>query len=35
MKLVKSSGLKPDDFDRLQRNIVTLRDSLINATKAK
>jgi MarR family transcriptional regulator, organic hydroperoxide resistance regulator len=35
MKLVKSSGLKPDDFDRLQKNIVTLRDNLINATKAE
>ena len=32
MKLVKSSGLKPDDFDRLQQNIVTLRDNLIKAT---
>jgi DNA-binding MarR family transcriptional regulator len=32
MKLVKSSGLKPDDFDRLQKNIVTLRDNLIKAT---
>src|SRR5246127_1300370 len=28
MKLVKSSGLKPDDFDRLQKHIATLRDSL-------
>jgi DNA-binding MarR family transcriptional regulator len=32
MKLVKSSGLKPDDFDRLQQDIVTLRDNLIKAT---
>ena len=32
MKLVKSNGLKPDDFDRLQQNIVTLRDNLIKAT---
>jgi DNA-binding MarR family transcriptional regulator len=35
MKLVKSSGLKPDDIDRLQKNIVTLRDNLIKATKAE
>ena len=35
MKLVKSIGLNPDDFDRLQKNIVTLRDSLIKATKAE
>ena len=32
MKLVKSSGLKPDDFDRLQKSVVTLRDNLIKAT---
>ena len=32
MKLVKSNGLEPDDFDRLQQNIVTLRDNLIKAT---
>jgi DNA-binding MarR family transcriptional regulator len=32
MKLVKSSGLKPDDFARLQKTVVTLRDNLIKAT---
>jgi MarR family transcriptional regulator, organic hydroperoxide resistance regulator len=32
MKLVKSSGLKPDEFARLQKSIVTLRDTLIKAT---
>jgi DNA-binding MarR family transcriptional regulator len=31
-KLVKSSGLKPDEFARLQKSIVTLRDTLIKAT---
>jgi MarR family transcriptional regulator, organic hydroperoxide resistance regulator len=33
IELVKSSGLKPDDFDRLQNDIVTLRDNLIEATQ--
>jgi DNA-binding MarR family transcriptional regulator len=33
IELVKSSGLKPDDFDRLQNDIVTLRDNLIKATQ--
>jgi len=32
IELVKSSGLRPDDFDRLQNDIVTLRDNLIEAT---
>jgi hypothetical protein len=30
---VKSNGLKPDDFDRLQNDIVTLRDNLLKATQ--
>jgi DNA-binding MarR family transcriptional regulator len=33
IELVKSSGLGPDDFDRLQNDIVTLRDNLIKATQ--
>ena len=33
MTLVKSAGLKPDEFARLQKNVVELRDSLIKATK--
>ena len=33
IELVKSSGLKPVDFDRLQNDIVTLRDNLIKATQ--
>ena len=33
IELVKSSGLRPDDFDRLQNDIVTLRDNLIEATQ--
>ena len=33
IELVKSSGLKPADFDRLQNDIVTLRDHLIKATQ--
>ena len=33
MKLVKSSGLKPDEFTRLQRSVVTLRDNLIKVAK--
>jgi MarR family transcriptional regulator, organic hydroperoxide resistance regulator len=33
IELVKSNGLKPDDFDRLQNDIVTLRDNLIKATQ--
>jgi DNA-binding MarR family transcriptional regulator len=32
MTLVKSGGLKPDEFERLQKNVVTLRDGLIKAT---
>ena len=32
MKLVKSSGLKADEFARLQKSVVTLRDNLIKAT---
>jgi DNA-binding MarR family transcriptional regulator len=33
IELVKSSGLGPDDFDRLQNDIVTVRDNLIKATQ--
>jgi MarR family transcriptional regulator, organic hydroperoxide resistance regulator len=33
IELVKSSGLRPGDFDRLQNDIVTLRDNLIRATQ--
>ncbi len=33
MKLVKSSGLEADDFARLQKSVVALRDNLIEATK--
>jgi DNA-binding MarR family transcriptional regulator len=33
IELVKSSGLRPGDFDRLQNDIVTLRDNLIKATQ--
>jgi MarR family transcriptional regulator, organic hydroperoxide resistance regulator len=32
MNLVASTGLKPDEFARLQENVVTLRDNLIKAT---
>jgi len=32
MTLVKSAGLKADDFERLQKSVVTLRDDLIKAT---
>jgi DNA-binding MarR family transcriptional regulator len=32
MNLVASTGLKPDEFVRLQQNVVTLRDNLIKAT---
>ncbi|WP_082646079.1 MarR family winged helix-turn-helix transcriptional regulator [Bradyrhizobium valentinum] len=32
MNLVASTGLKPDEFVRLQENVVTLRDNLIKAT---
>ncbi|WP_249152684.1 MarR family winged helix-turn-helix transcriptional regulator [Bradyrhizobium liaoningense] len=31
MNLVKSSGLKPDEFARLQESVVALRDNLIKA----
>ncbi|MBH5372693.1 MarR family transcriptional regulator [Bradyrhizobium sp. CNPSo 4016] len=31
MNLVKSSGLKPDEFARLQKSVVRLRDNLIKA----
>jgi MarR family transcriptional regulator, organic hydroperoxide resistance regulator len=34
-QLVKSGGLKPDEFARLQRSIVTLRDNLIKATRGE
>ena len=32
INLVASTGLKPDEFARLQENVVTLRDNLIKAT---
>ena len=32
MNLVASTGLKPDEFARLQETVVTLRDNLITAT---
>ena len=32
MNLVASTGLKPDEFARLQETVVTLRDNLIKAT---
>jgi DNA-binding MarR family transcriptional regulator len=32
MTLVKSGGLKPDEFERLQKTVVSLRDGLIKAT---
>ena len=32
MNLVAATGLKPDEFARLQQNVVTLRDNLIKAT---
>ncbi|QHO76308.1 MarR family transcriptional regulator [Bradyrhizobium sp. CCBAU 051011] len=32
MNLVSATGLKPDEFARLQENVVTLRDNLIRAT---
>ena len=32
IKLVKSSSLKPDEFERLQKSVVMLRDDLIKAT---
>ena len=32
MNLVSSTGLKPDEFARLQETVVTLRDNLIKAT---
>jgi MarR family transcriptional regulator, organic hydroperoxide resistance regulator len=32
MNLVSSTGLKPDEFARLQEAVVTLRDNLIKAT---
>ncbi|MBR1124917.1 MarR family transcriptional regulator [Bradyrhizobium lablabi] len=34
-QLVKSGGLKPDEFTRLQKSIVTLRDNLIKATRGE
>jgi MarR family transcriptional regulator, organic hydroperoxide resistance regulator len=35
MNLVASTGLKPDEFARLQETVVTLRDNLIKATAEK
>ena len=32
MTLVKPSSLKPDEFERLQKSVVALRDNLIKAT---
>ena len=32
MQLVKSASLKADEFERLQKSVVTLRDNLIKAT---
>ena len=32
MNLVAATGLKPDEFARLQQSVVALRDNLINAT---
>jgi MarR family transcriptional regulator, organic hydroperoxide resistance regulator len=32
MNLVAATGLKPDEFARLQETVVTLRDNLIKAT---
>jgi DNA-binding MarR family transcriptional regulator len=32
MNLVSATGLKPDEFARMQQNVVTLRDNLIKAT---
>ena len=32
MNLVASTGLKADEFARLQKSVVTLRDNLIKAT---
>jgi len=32
MNLVEATGLKPDEFARLQQSVVTLRDNLIEAT---
>jgi DNA-binding MarR family transcriptional regulator len=32
MNLVAATGLKPDEFARLQQTVVTLRDNLIKAT---
>jgi MarR family transcriptional regulator, organic hydroperoxide resistance regulator len=30
MDLVEATGLKPDDFERMQKGIATLRDNLVN-----
>ncbi|WFU14114.1 MarR family transcriptional regulator [Bradyrhizobium sp. CB3481] len=35
MNLVAATGLKPDEFARLQQSVVTLRDNLIEATAEK
>src|SRR4051795_12176686 len=35
MNLVAATGLKPDEFARLQETVVTLRDNLIKATAAE
>jgi DNA-binding MarR family transcriptional regulator len=35
MNLVEATGLKPDEFARLQQSVVTLRDNLIEATAEK
>lgn len=35
MNLVKASGLTPDEFRKMQRGVVTLRDNLLEAAKGK
>ena len=35
MNLVKASGLTPDEFAKMQKGVVTLRDNLIKAAPAK
>lgn len=35
MNLVKESGLTPDDFAKIQKGVVALRDNLVKSTKGK
>ncbi|MET1028113.1 MAG: MarR family transcriptional regulator [Dongiaceae bacterium] len=35
MNLIEASGLTPEEFPRMQKGVVTLRDNLIKAAKAK